>query len=98
MAQIWLGRAVLAIFGADLVIFGGVFARSSIGGASVVRRAASRGADISASCDFESALPLLFQVDPSYKLTKKQKKHRIMIFFEKLFGLELSKKHFKLVK
>ena len=40
----------------------------------------------------------LFQVDPSYKLTKKQKKHRIMIFFEKLFGLELSKKHFKLVK
>jgi hypothetical protein len=40
----------------------------------------------------------LFQVDPSYKLTKKQKKHRIIIFFEKLFGLELSKKHFKLVK
>ena len=40
----------------------------------------------------------LFQVDPSYKLTKKQKKHRVMIFFEKLFGLELSKKHFKLVK
>ena len=40
----------------------------------------------------------LFQVDPSYKLTKKQKKHRIMIFFEKMFGLELSKKHFKLVK
>jgi hypothetical protein len=40
----------------------------------------------------------LFQVDQSYKLTKKQKKHRIMIFFEKLFGLELSKKHFKLVK
>jgi len=40
----------------------------------------------------------LFQVDPSYQLTKKQKKHRIIIFFEKLFGLELSKKHFKLVK
>ena len=40
----------------------------------------------------------LFQVDPGYKLTKKQKKHRIMIFFEKMFGLELSKKHFKLVK
>ena len=40
----------------------------------------------------------LFKVDSSYKLTKKQKKHRIMIFFEKLFGLELSKKHFKLVK
>ena len=40
----------------------------------------------------------LFQIDPSYKLTKKQKKHRVLIFFEKLFGLELSKKHFKLVK
>ena len=40
----------------------------------------------------------LFKVDPSYKLTNKQKKHRIMIFFENLFGLELSKKHFKLVK
>jgi hypothetical protein len=39
----------------------------------------------------------LFTVDPSYKLTKKQKKHRIMIIFEKLFGLELSKKHYKLV-
>mgnify|MGYP006092636531 FL=1 len=40
----------------------------------------------------------LFKADPSYKLTNKQKKHRIMIFFESLFGLELSKKHFKLVK
>jgi hypothetical protein len=40
----------------------------------------------------------LFKADPSYKLTNKQKKHRIMIFFENLFGLELSKKHFKLVK
>jgi hypothetical protein len=40
----------------------------------------------------------LFKADPSYKLTNKQTKHRIMIFFERLFGLELSKKHFKLVK
>jgi len=39
-----------------------------------------------------------FQVDPNYVLTKKQKKHRIMLKLEKLFGLELSKKHFKLVK
>ena len=39
----------------------------------------------------------LFEVDPSYKLTKKQKKHRLMIKIEKLFGLELSKKHYKLV-
>ena len=40
----------------------------------------------------------VFQVDRKYTLTKKQKKHRIMLKLEKLFGLELSKKHFKLVK
>ena len=39
----------------------------------------------------------LFQVDSSYKLTKKQKKHREMIKLENFFGLELSKKHYKLV-
>ena len=39
----------------------------------------------------------LFQVDPTYQLTKKQKKHRIMLKLEKLFGIELSKKHYKLV-
>jgi len=36
----------------------------------------------------------LFQVDSSYKLTKK---HRVMIKLENFFGLELSKKHYKLV-
>ena len=40
----------------------------------------------------------VFQVDPNYVLKKKKKKHRIMLKLEKLFGLELSKKHFKLVK
>ena len=39
----------------------------------------------------------LYKVDPNYKPTKKQKKHRMMIKFEKLFGIDLSKKHFKLV-
>ena len=39
----------------------------------------------------------LYQVDPGYKLTQKQKKHRIMIWFELLFRIDLSKKHFKLV-
>lgn len=39
----------------------------------------------------------LFKVDKSYELTRKQKKHRIMIKLEKLFNLELSKKHYKLV-
>ena len=40
----------------------------------------------------------IFKADPDYKLTNKQKKHRVMIIFEKLFGLDLSKKHFKLLK
>ena len=40
----------------------------------------------------------VFQVDQKYTLTKKQKKHRIILKLEKLFGLNLSKKHFKLVK
>lgn len=39
----------------------------------------------------------LFSVDPNYKLTKKQKKHRVMIKLEKIFGIDLSKKHYKLV-
>lgn len=39
----------------------------------------------------------LFKVDKSYELTRKQKKHRMMIKLEKLFNLELSKKHYKLV-
>ena len=41
--------------------------------------------------------PGLYKVDPSYKPTKKQKKHQMMIKLEKLFGLDLSKKHYKLV-
>jgi len=41
---------------------------------------------------------LLYQADPAYRLTQKQKKHRIMIWLEKIFNLELSKKHFKLVQ
>jgi len=40
----------------------------------------------------------VFKVDPLYKLTKKQKKHRIMLKFELFFGVDLSKKHYKLVK
>ena len=39
----------------------------------------------------------LYKVDPNYKPTKKQKKHRMMIKLEKLLGLDLSKKHYKLV-
>ena len=39
----------------------------------------------------------IFKTDPTYKLTKKQKKHRIKIKLEKYLNLDLSKKHFKLV-
>ena len=39
----------------------------------------------------------LFKTDYSYQLTRKQKKHRLMIRLENLFGLELSKKHFDLL-
>lgn len=40
----------------------------------------------------------IFEADPTYSLTKKEKKHRLMLQAERLFGLELSKKHFKLVR
>jgi hypothetical protein len=39
----------------------------------------------------------LYKVDSSYKLTLKQKKHQLMIKIEILFGLEMSKKHYKLI-
>ena len=39
----------------------------------------------------------LFQVDTNYILTKKQRKHQIMIKLEKYLNLDLGKKHFKLV-
>ena len=39
----------------------------------------------------------LFLADPTYKPTRKQKKHRLMIKLETFFGIDLSKKHFKLI-
>jgi len=39
----------------------------------------------------------LFVADPNYKLTQKQKKHRIVKRLETFLGLNLSKKHFKLI-
>ena len=48
----------------------------------------------------ESWLPKaegLFRTDPSYTPTKKQKKHQISIKIENFFGIDLSKKHYKLV-
>ena len=39
----------------------------------------------------------LFITDPNYKLSKKQKKHRLLLKLEALFRIDMSKKHFKLV-
>jgi len=47
--------------------------------------------------DWLSEEKSLFQVDSNYVPTKKQRKHQIMIKLEKLFGIDLSKKHYKLV-
>ena len=40
----------------------------------------------------------IFQTNSDYKLTRKQKKHRLMIKLESLFNLDLSKKHYILIK
>ena len=40
----------------------------------------------------------VFKADKNYKLTKKQRKHRLMILFERIFGIDLSKKHYKKIK
>lgn len=39
-----------------------------------------------------------FQINPDYQLRKHDRKHRVMGRLEKLLGLELSKKHYRLVK
>jgi len=39
----------------------------------------------------------LYEVDASYQPTRKQIRHRVMLKLEKMFGLELSKKHYKIV-
>lgn len=40
----------------------------------------------------------IFQASKDYVLSSKQKKHRLILKLEKLFGLNLSKKHYKLIK
>jgi len=39
----------------------------------------------------------LFQADSNHRLTSRERKHRLMMVFERLFGLEFSKKHYKRV-
>ncbi len=40
----------------------------------------------------------LFQADPNHELTSRQKKHRWMMKLEKMFGVQFSKKHYRLVR
>lgn len=40
----------------------------------------------------------IFKADPNHVLTKREKKHRLALRLEKIFGIDLSKKHFKLIK
>jgi glycosyltransferase involved in cell wall biosynthesis len=40
----------------------------------------------------------VFQADPAYRLTRREKKHRFMLNLERWFGWQLNKKHYKLVK
>ncbi len=40
----------------------------------------------------------VFKANPGHRLSKREIKHRIALKLEKLFGIDLSKKHFKLVR
>jgi glycosyltransferase involved in cell wall biosynthesis len=40
----------------------------------------------------------LYQADIKYKLTQKEKKHRILKRLERFFGIDFSKKHYKLIR
>ena len=40
----------------------------------------------------------IFQADPSYRLTKRDKKHRLMLKLEQWFGFRFNKKHYKLIR
>lgn len=40
----------------------------------------------------------LFKADPNHQLTSREKKHRRMMKLEKLFGVQFSKKHYRLVR
>lgn len=40
----------------------------------------------------------IFQAHPEHKLTNREKRHRILMVLEKLFGFDFSKKHYRLLK
>jgi hypothetical protein len=56
-----------------------------------------RGSHPKIAQDWIPKVEELYAADPNYKLSSKQKKHRISIKIENFFGIDLSKKHYKLV-
>jgi hypothetical protein len=40
----------------------------------------------------------LFAADQNHKLTRREKKHRMMLKLERWFGVRFNKKHYRLVK
>jgi len=46
----------------------------------------------------ESNAEQQFFSDPNYKITQKERKYRLLMRLEKIFGWDLSKRHFKSVK
>jgi glycosyltransferase involved in cell wall biosynthesis len=40
----------------------------------------------------------IFKADPNHPLTRKEIKHRLVAWIERILGIDLSKKHFKIVK
>jgi hypothetical protein len=40
----------------------------------------------------------LFQADPNYRLSSREKKHRLMLKLERWFGFRFNKKHYRLVR
>lgn len=40
----------------------------------------------------------LFQVDPNHRLTRRERKHRLMLKLERWFGFQFNKRHYRLVR
>jgi hypothetical protein len=40
----------------------------------------------------------IFQADPNYQLSSREKKHRLMLKLEQWFGFRFNKKHYRLVR
>jgi len=56
------------------------------------------GTHPAAIMDWLPEAPMPFEPDPAYKLSLRDKRQRLKMLIEKLTGMDLSKKHFKLVK